>query len=67
MVRMVGHYDQKDELGVFYGSFWITYGCDYLFVVVILNALSKSVQKMLLVVGCLVRNGADVSVRDFDV
>ena len=67
VVRMVGHNDQKDELGVFYGPVGITYGGEHLFVVVILNALRKGVQKMLLVVGRLVGHGADVGVRNFNV
>ena len=64
---MVRHDDQEDKVGVLDGSTRVLDRRQHLLVVVVLDARGKSFQKILLVDGGLVGDGADVGVLDSDV
>ena len=67
VVGVVRHDDQEDKVGVLDGSARVLDRRQHLLVVVVLDARGKSFQKILLVDGGLVGDGADVGVLDSDV
>ena len=67
VVGVVGHDDQENEVGVLDGSARVLDRRQHLLVVVVLDARGKSFQKILLVDGGLVGDGADVGVLNSDV